>query len=218
MKQIHVLILAAVILMLLAACTTNTGTATPKMATKYDIALTKVVRSADTSGRNKAPVADSTLVNKLRYRYEDDMMRTIWSASENGFELTLYNASEKNIAINWEQGLYLDYDNIGHRLIISATKDSEKEKPQAASVIPPRGNLVETIFSADHISLSSMLGIYVHNPLLPTDYASAVRYKGKEMKVILPVVVDGVSQNYEHTFKVINVRQVAVKSSSIFGL
>lgn len=218
MNKVYLLIPLALILLFLAACASNTDGAAPKMATKYDIALTKVVKTGDLTGRSKAPVADSTLINKLRYRYEDELMRTIWSASENGFELTLYNASEKNITINWEQGVYLDFDNIGHRLVPSSTKDSEKDKPIAASTIAPRGNLVETIFSADHISLSSVLGIYTRSPLLPTDFASAVRYKNKELKLILPFVVDGVTLNYEHTFKVINVRQVAVKSTSIFGL
>jgi len=117
------------------------------------------------------------------------------------------------LTINWEEGLYLDYDNIGHRLLLSSTKDADKDKPQAASTIVPRGNIVETITSADHVSMSNVLGVYVRSPLLPTDYASAVRYNGKEMKLILPISVDGITSNYEWTFKVIGVRQVAVKTS-----
>lgn len=218
MKKTYLLILLALVLLFLAACASSGKAPATKQVTKYDIALTKVVRSGETNARTKAPVADTTMVNKLRYRYDDELMRTIWSASENGFELTLYNSSEKNITINWDQGIYLDYDNIGHRLLISRTKDVDKDKPQAASVINPRANLVESIFSADHSSLSSLLGVYVRTPLLPIDYASAVRYNGKEMKLILPIGVDGKSQNYEYTFKVIAVRQITVKKNTLFGL
>lgn len=206
-----------VILLVLTACASNKEPKAPKLVTKYDIALTKVSRLGEVNGKSRSPVADTTMVNKLRYRYEDDYVRTIWSASENGFEVTLYNASQKSISINWEQGQYLDYDNIGHRLLISSTKDVDVTKPQPSSVIVPRGNLVETIFSADNVIYSSLLGLYSRTPLLPTDYATAVRYNGKEMKVILPVTVDGFTQNYEYTFKVINVRQIAVKKTSIFG-
>ncbi|MCK9309619.1 MAG: hypothetical protein M0P99_05040, partial [Candidatus Cloacimonetes bacterium] len=75
-----------------------------------------------------------------------------------------------------------------------------------------------TIFSADHVSLSSLLGSYIRTPLLPTDYATAVRYNGKELKLVMPVIIDGVSFQYEYLFKVTNVRQVAVKSTGWFGL
>jgi hypothetical protein len=218
MRKIIILISLTAILLLIAACATNSDGAAVKMVTKYDIALSKVARMDNSMGKQKYPVADTTLVDKLRYRYEDDLMRTIWSASENGFELTAYNASDKSITIDWEKGLYLDYDNIGHRLLPSKTKDADKDKPQVPSVIAPRGNLIETIYSADHVSLSAVLGVYVRAPLLPTDYASAVRYQGKELKLLLPVLVDGVSTQYEYTFKVENVRQVAAKKSSFFGL
>lgn len=216
-KHITIIALTAVLL-LLAACATNQDGAAPRMVTKYDIALTKVNRIGDASGKVKSPVADTTLVDKVRYRYEDEIMRTIWSATENGFEVTFYNPTEKIITIDWDGGQYLDYDNIGHRLLISKTKDADKDKPQTPTVISPRGNLIETITSADHVRLSSVMGLYVCEPLLPTDYASAVRYNGKEMKLTLPITTDGNTHVYEHVFKVVGVRQVAAKSSGWFGL
>jgi len=217
MKNLLIISLA-LMLLAITACATNSEGAAPKMVTKYDIALAKVTRSDSSQGKVKSPVADTTLVDKLRFRYEDELMRTIWSANENGFELTLYNASDKNITIDWEKGLYLDYDNIGHRLLPSTTKDADKDKIQIPSVVSPRGNLVVTIYSADHVSLSSLLGSYIRTPLLPTDYATAVRYNGKELKLVMPVIIDGVSFQYEYLFKVTNVRQVAVKSTGWFGL
>ncbi|PKN73440.1 MAG: hypothetical protein CVU50_01620 [Candidatus Cloacimonetes bacterium HGW-Cloacimonetes-3] len=218
MRKLIFFLLAGIILLALAACATNSETSPTKLVTRYDIALTRVTRADAAMGKVKSPVADTTLVDKLRYRYEDDLMRTIWSASENGFELTLYNASDKIITIDWDKGLYLDYDNIGHRLLPSKTKDADKDKAQVPSVINPRGNLIETIFSADHVSLSAVLGIYTRTPLLPVDYASAVRYQGKELKLSLPVNVGGVDTQYEYVFNVLNVRQVAVKKNSFFGL
>mgnify|MGYP000913850364 CR=1 FL=1 len=218
MNKYFIIIALAIVLLFLAACATNTDGAAVKMVTKYDIALTKVNRLDENIGKAKAPVADTTLVDKVRYRYEDDIMRTIWSATENGFEITLYNPTDKIITIDWDGGQYLDYDNIGHRLLISKTKDADKDKPQTPSVVSARGNMVETITSADHVKLSSVLGLYVREPLLPTDYASAVRYNGKEMKLMLPITIDGVTHRYEHIFKVVNVRQIAAKSTGWFGL
>ncbi|MEN6445151.1 MAG: hypothetical protein ABFC98_03795 [Candidatus Cloacimonas sp.] len=215
MKKFYLFIPLVIILLLLAACATNGEGQSTKLVTKYDIALTKVARGNEVNMRSKPIVADTTLVDKTRYHYQDEFLNTIWSASENGFELTLYNASPKNITLDWEKGLYLDYDNIGHRLLISSTSDSDKDKPQAPSTIAPRNNLTETIFSADHTKPSTLLGVYMRTPLLPTDYKKAVRYHGKEMKIQLPVIIDNTTYNYEFTFKIMGVRQVA-GSSSLF--
>jgi len=217
MKRAYLLIPFAIVMMLLASCATTGSEQATKLVTKYDIALTKVSRGGDETTRSKAPVADTTLADKLRYHYDYEFMHTIWYASENGFELTLYNASNKNITLDWEKGLYMDYDNIGHRLLISSTSDSEKDKPQSPSTIAPRNNLTETIFSADHTNPSTLLSVYVRTPLLPTEYKKAVRFNGKELKILLPVTVDNTTYNYEFTFKVIGVRQVEAKSNSLFG-
>jgi len=217
MKRAYLLMPVVIVMMLLASCATTGGEQATKLVTKYNIALTKVSRSGNETTRSKAPVADTTLVDKLRFHYDDEFMHTIWYASENGFELTFYNASDKNIMLDWEKGLYLDYDNIGHRLLISSTPDSEKDKPQSPSTIAPRTNITEIIYSADHTNPSTLLGVYVRTPLLPTEYNKAVRFNGKEMKIQLPVRVDNTTYNYEFTFKVIGVRQVEAKSNSLFG-
>ncbi|HOE55714.1 MAG: hypothetical protein QM209_03590 [Candidatus Cloacimonadota bacterium] len=217
MKRAYLIIPFAIILLLLTSCATTGEEQATKLVTKYDIALTKVSRGGDETTRSKAPVADTTLVDKLRYHYDDEFMHTIWYASENGFELTLYNASDKNIILDWEKGLYLDYDNIGHRLLISSTPDSEKDKPQSPSTIPPRSNITEIIYSADHTNPSTLLGVYVRTPLLPTEYKKAVRFNGKEMKIQLPVRIDNTTYNYEFTFKIVGVRQEQAKSNLLFG-
>ncbi len=218
MKRAYLIFTLAFILLFLAACASNGSKKPAKLVTKYDISLIKVMKNSDTTARYKAPVADTTLVNKLRFRWEDENMRTIWSASENGFELTLYNSSTKPLSINWDKTVYLDFDNIGHKIVLSSTKDTEKDKPLGTATVAPQGNLVETIFSADNISLSSLLGLYVRTPLLPTDFASAARYIGKEMRLAIPVDVDGNTINYDLTFKITKVYQVQQKSSSLFGL
>jgi hypothetical protein len=90
-------------------------------------------------------------------------------------------------------------------------KDNERDKPLGSSTIAPLGNLIETILSADHLSMSSLLGVYVKTPLLPTDYESAVRYIGKEMKLVLPITIDGKTMNYELSIKVTESSDTAEK-------
>ena len=100
MKIAYLFMPLAIILLLLTACATTGDEQATKLVTKYDIALTKVSRGGNETTRSKAPVADTTLVDKLRFHYDDEFMHTIWYASENGFELTLYNASDKNIILD----------------------------------------------------------------------------------------------------------------------
>jgi len=67
MNKLYLLAALGLIILVLAACASTGEGAKTKLVTKYDIALVKVVNTTDLTGRAKSPVADTTLVNKLRY-------------------------------------------------------------------------------------------------------------------------------------------------------
>ncbi|MCD8480615.1 MAG: hypothetical protein LRZ88_10645, partial [Candidatus Cloacimonetes bacterium] len=87
------------------------------------------------------------LVDIVRYSFEDDLFRSIWSASEAGWDLVLYNKSGNPIMIDWNNARYMDVDNIGHTVLISGTRLSERDKDQTPSLIPRNGNVTEKLFS-----------------------------------------------------------------------
>lgn len=207
MKSSLIFMLLALTLFGVFACS---GSSQERMIVKYDVELSMVRKASDINQRYQAPIADT--LDVVRYAYEDDLFRSIWSASEAGWDLVLYNKSEKPLMIDWDEVSYMDVDNIGHRVLSSSTKYSERNNPQTPSVIPRRGNINESLFSADHIYQSST-GIWAKRPLWPVDFAEAQRYKGKTVRMIIPFSVDGLTAQYEFNFTIKDVRQEAAGSN-----
>lgn len=206
MQRYVIIMLLALILFGIFGCSKKSS---DKMIVKYDVELSMVRKASDINQRYQAPVADT--LDVVRYAYEDDLFRSIWSATEAGINLTLYNKSEEALKIDWEKVNYQDVDGIDHRVLVSGTKLSDINAPQPPTVIPVRGDITETLFSADHIYPSS-IGIMARRPLWSIDFAEAKRNEGKQMRLIIPFTVDGLSSQYEFVFTIKNVRQV--KSSS----
>lgn len=215
MKPYLPILLALVILLSAFGCSTLT-TSGEKKIVKYDIELTKVRKASDINQRYRAPVADTTLSDVVRYSYEDDLFRSVWSATEAGWDVVLYNKSEKPIVIEWDNVVYYDIDNIGHKVLSGKTKFADKGKDQEPSLIARRGNITEKLSSATHIYQSPVFG-FTKRPLFPIDFSEAIRYKNKEYKLMIPFTVDGLSSQYEFIFKIKDVKQVMAKSDPWSG-
>lgn len=208
MKRYLITMLLGLILFGIFGCSGKS--AAKKMIVKYDVELSMVRKASDINQRYQAPVADT--MDVVRYAYEDDLFRSIWSATEAGWNLVLYNKSEKPLMIDWDDVSYMDVDNIGHRVLASGTKLSERNNPQTPSVIARRGNINESLFSTDHIYVSST-GILARRPLWPIDFSEAKRYEGRKVRLMIPFTVDGLSAQYEFVFTIKNVSQVAASSN-----
>lgn len=208
MQRYLILTLLGLILIGIFGCSGTS--AADKMIVKYDVELSMARKASDINQRYQASVADT--VDVVRYAYEDHLFRSIWSANEAGWNLSLYNKSEEPLLIDWDSVSYMDVDNMGHRVLASGTKLSELGDPQTPTVIPRRGNISETLYSADHIYQSSP-GILAKRPLWPIDFTEAKRFEGKNFRLIIPFTVDGLSAQYEFVFTIKNVRKVASKSN-----
>ena len=209
MKRYLIITLLVLILIGIVGCSGNRAKA-KNMIVKYDVELSMVRKASDINQRYQAPVADT--MDVVRYAYEDDLFRSIWSATEAGWNLSLYNKSEEPLMIDWDNVTYMDVDNMGHRVLASGTKLDKRNDPQTPAVIPRRGDISETLYSADHVYHSST-GVLARRPLWPVDFTEAKRYEGKTVRLIIPFTVDGLSAQYEFVFTIKNVRQVASKSN-----
>lgn len=208
MRKPILFMLLAIILLGMFACSV-TGSS-EKMIVKYDIELSMVRKASDYNQRYRAPVADT--LDVVRYAYEDDLFRSIWSATEAGWNLTLYNKSEQTMTIDWDSVQYLDVDKIGHGVLVSGTKYAERNNAQTPTAITRRGNITETLFSKDHV-YQSTTGVWAKRPLFPVDFSEAARYKGKSFSLIIPFTVEGLTSQYEFVFNIKDVRQEASTSN-----
>lgn len=207
MRQSILFILLAIITGMVGCSGTRSA---EKMIVKYDIELEMVRKASDINQRYRAPVADT--MDVVRYAYEDDLFRGIWSATEAGWNLTIYNKSEQTLTIDWDEVQYLDVDRIGRGVLASGTRYSERNNSQTPTVIPRRGNITESLVSKDHV-YQSTTGVWAKRPLFPIDYSEAQRYKNKNFSLIVPFTVGGLTSQYEFVFKIKDVRQVASTSN-----
>lgn len=213
MKKSVALIAVVIILIGMFGCASTGKSRAEIKIVKYDIELAMVRKASDINQRYRAPVADTTLAGPVRYTYEDDLFRSIWSADEGGWNLVLYNKSEKPILIDWDNVNYMDVDNIGHTVLASGTRLADRAKDQLPSLINRRANITEKLISATHVYQSPLTSLWVKRPMLPIDFGEASRYKNKEMKLIIPFTVDGLSAQYEFVFKIKDVRQITATSN-----
>ena len=207
MQRSLIITLLGLILIGIFGCS---GTSADKMIAKYDVELSMVRKASDINQRYQASEVDTMEV--IRYAYENDLFRSLWSATEAGWNLSLYNKSEKPLMIDWDAVTYMDVDNMGHRVLASGTKLSDRNDPQTPAVIPRQGNISETLYSADHVYQSST-GVLARRPLWSVDFTEAKPYEGKTVRLIIPFTVDEISAQYEFVFTIKNVRQVASKSN-----
>ena len=121
MRKFIVFLLALVVLFSMFGCATTSTT--EKTIVQYDMELSAVRKPIDPNVRQRSPQED-TSTGTLRYAYEDDLFRSIWSASEAGWDLVLYNKTEQPIMIDWDNATYMDFDTIGHAVLISRDRKS----------------------------------------------------------------------------------------------
>lgn len=207
MKRFLILALSGLVLLGVFACS---GSSADKMIVKYDVELSMVRKASDINQRYRAPVADT--LDVVRYAYEDDLFRSIWSMNEAGWNIVLYNKSEATLTIDWDEVTFMDVDNIGHRVLASGTKYSNRNEAQTPAALPRRGSITESLVSADHVYQSST-GIWAKRPLWPVDFTEAQRYKGKSVRLIVPFTVEGLTSQYEFVFTIKDVRQVTSSSN-----
>jgi hypothetical protein len=207
MRKPILFMLLAIILLGMFACSV-TGSS-EKMFVKYDIELSMVRKASDYNQRYRAPVADT--LDVVRYAYEDDLFRSIWSATEAGWNLTLYNKSEQTMTIDWDSVQYLDVDKIGHGVLVSVPN-----MPNATMLRRLLRSLAAAT-SRRHFSqrpcVSIHSGVWAKRPLFPVDFSEAARYKGKSFSLIIPFTVEGLTSQYEFVFNIKDVRQEASTSN-----
>lgn len=114
MQRYLIITLLGLILIGILGCSGTS--AADKMIVKYDVELSMVRKASDINQRYQAPVADT--MDMVRYAYEDDLFRSIWSVNEAGWNLSLYNKSEKPLLIDWDEVSYMDVDNMGHWVLV----------------------------------------------------------------------------------------------------
>ncbi len=190
-----------------------TSCGTTYMAT-YDVTLARVESPADVKknyGETKVVLTKDGDLNK--YRYEDDYINILWYVGTTGIYFTLENKSGHSIKINWDDISFVDIEGKVRRVMHNGVRFIDRNKSQPPTTIPNGAKIDEVLIPTDNVYFDTgglyTIGGWEKVNLIPSYYKSkqsmaseAQSYVGKTMKVLMPIVVEGVQNDYSFEFEI----------------
>ena len=178
---------------------------------KYDVSLATVESPTDAKAQfGETKVASFTEGNVNKYRYEDDFIDIVWYVSSTQFNFTLKNKSNHTIKINWDDISYVDYEGSTGRVMHSGVKYNERNNSQPASTVPKGASISDILLPTDNVYFTSgQYGGWNEKHLIPSIYQTqeafangANAYVGKTMKILMPIMIENVQNDYTFEFKI----------------
>lgn len=177
----------------------------------YSVGLTSVESPADAKiqfGETKVVSFKEDNIDK--YRYEDDYIDIVWFVSNKQFNFVLENKSNHTIKINWDDISFVDCNGKTGRVMHSGVKYNERNNSQPSSTIPKKASISDLLLPTDNVYfISGQYGGWNESPLIPSVYktreafaSSASTYVGKTMKILMPIMIENVQNDYTFEFTI----------------
>jgi len=182
----------------------------------YDVDLVQLERPEDAKER----YGESTIINfqedgDTKYKYADEMIEIAWVIGQEQFSFVLNNKTEHSIKLIWDEAAYVDLDNASKRIMHSGVKYNEKNNSQPASIIIKGGKLTDIIQPTENVYYINGSQYYSGGwrtlPLFPNsgqDKEALInlskQYIGREVKILLPLEIQGNVNEYIFSFKLEN--------------
>lgn len=229
MKHLIVFFIIALSMsLIIAGCMTGLGSMKyTTYSANYTLSLWKVERPEKASQRYGSQKVDTLSGNsKYKYSFEDDLVKILWLADSRNIGFSLENKTDHSIKVPWDEAAYVDENGKSHRVMHSGIKYTDRQNPQAPSIVVRKGTLEDIVFPTDYVRWEEgsryTAGRWAEDPLLPNydfhgtyltgtyptfnSFDTAVKSKvGKTYQVLLPLQIEDVINDYIFSFKVENV-------------
>ena len=178
---------------------------------KYAVGLNSVESPADAKQQfGETKVVNFSEADLTKYRYEDDYIDIVWFVGLKQFNFVLKNKSNHTIKINWDDISYVDIKGNTGRVMHSGVKYVDRNASQPASSIPKGASLTDIILPVDNVYfVSGQYGGWREKLLIPAYYKSkeameqeAPTYVGKQMKILMPISIESVQNDYTFVFNI----------------
>lgn len=173
----------------------------------YDISMSEVERPLTAQERYGEYVISKN-DSLQKFTYEDDMITSIFIVGDKQIAFEMTNKTDHTIKINWDEAAYIDVNGSTSKVIHSGIRYMDKAAPQAPSVIIKGAKLNDIIAPTDYIYYSE--GWKSKNLLVNFGYdAEALKSAsqtnvGKSIRVLIPIVIEDVQNDYLLTFNISN--------------
>ena len=126
-------------------------------------------------------------------RYDDEQVSFQFFLSDSQIGFYLQNKTSKDITIDWNRATYVSFSGLSYRVMHSGVPYRLRSLPQADTVLPPHSSLVDVLIPTSYVYYSE--GWKVSSFITKETI-------GKEFRVYLPLVINGVSTNRQFKIKV----------------
>ena len=187
-------------LLLLVGCYSFRGT--------YDFSLTSVERPEDQGDRfGEMTTGEADNGGIL---YEDSVLKCVWVVGVDRLSFALKNKTENSMKIIWDEAAYIDQNGSTQRIMHSGVKYTDRNSSQPPSVIIRGAQIEDVVIPNDNVYyVSGQYGGWRIRPLFQNFAATQAElntltslYVGKEVRVLLPIEIKGVTNDYIFNFKV----------------
>lgn len=214
-RNIFILAIAALIMQ---SCSIMKDVEKTKRTADYTISLTSVELPANAKERYGETITiDNSINDTSRYVFEDDYMKISWFVGYNKFYFTLYNKSNHALKIIWDDATLVMPDNSISKLMHTGVKYSQRNESQVATTIPRGAKIEDMLVPTENVVYIDNIGWY-EMPLLKKSFDTdaemrkAESMKGNVMRVLLPIKIEDVQNEYTFVF---TINDVKVESKTI---
>lgn len=185
----------------------------------YSMRLTSVQRPESARERygpeRLAVISDS---GKTKFTFDDSLVRITMAPTTDGFAFRLDNKTFHSVRIIWDDAAIVDPTGESGRVMHNGVKYTDRNNSQPPTVIVARGFVTDIAVPTENVSLSSGLyGGWTTSPFLPRPPMDAKnrdavlanlkdRFRGRSVALLLPLQIEGFTNDYLFTFSILDVR------------
>jgi len=173
----------------------------------YDVGLSQVTRPLNaTEQYGEYSIVDNDTNNK--FTYVDGLIEGVFVLGEKSVIFGITNKTSHIIKINWDEAAFIDENGNSSRVVHSGIRYVDMNSPQSPSIIIGGGKFQDVATPTSNVHFSQQSGWYSRDILLNFSYNRdeligwSNGYIGKELKLLLPLVIEGVQNDYIFTFRV----------------
>lgn len=208
-RSIYIMAIAALIMQ---SCSIMKDVEKTQRTADYTISLTSVELPANAKEQYGETITiDKSNNDSSRYVFDDDYMKISWFVGYNKFYFTLYNKSNHALKIIWDDVTLVMPDNSISKMMHNGVKYISRNESQVATTVPRGAKIEDMLVPTENVIYVDDIGWYVM-PMLNNSFDTdaemrkAESMKGKVMKVLFPIKIEDVQNEYTFVFTINDVR------------
>jgi len=178
-------------------------TPTMTMTYRYNIGLANVERPANA----RVQYGDIQLVrvqsgDTVKYHFEDSLLSVFWMPTDDQVYFWLNNKSQHTLKLIWDETAFVYPSGVSARVMHEGVKYNDRNNSQPPTIIPKDGSLFDCLNPTDRVFFGYKSYVLYDGYEWQTAPYLCPSDVGKDFRIVLPLQVEGVTNEYTFQFHV----------------